>query len=70
MERGVAIVTGGARGIGRGCAHALAHRGVAIALQRTGSPRDVAAPVAFLATAEPMFITGRDITIDGFQRNR
>ncbi|MCY4451537.1 MAG: SDR family NAD(P)-dependent oxidoreductase [Immundisolibacterales bacterium] len=41
-----------------------------IALRRTGSPRDVAELVAFLATAEPMFITGQDITIDGFQWNR
>ena len=41
-----------------------------IALNRTGSPSDVAELVAFLATAEPMFITGQDITIDGFQWNR
>ena len=41
-----------------------------IALRRTGSPRDVAELVAFLATTEPMFITGQDITIDGFQWNR
>ncbi len=41
-----------------------------IALNRTGSPRDVAQLVAFLTTAEPMFITGQDITIDGFQWNR
>ena len=41
-----------------------------IALNRTGTPRDVAELVAFLTTAEPMYITGQDITIDGFQWNR
>ena len=41
-----------------------------IALNRTGSPRDVAELVAFLATVEPCFVTGQDITIDGFQWNR
>ena len=41
-----------------------------IALHRTGSPRDVAELVAFLATVEPCFVTGQDITIDGFQWNR
>lgn len=38
-----------------------------IALQRLGKPADVAELVAFLATAEPFFITGQAITIDGFQ---
>ena len=41
-----------------------------IALNRTGAPADVAQLVTFLATADPMFITGQDITIDGFQWNR
>lgn len=41
-----------------------------IALGRTGSPRDVAELVAFLTTTEPLYITGQDITIDGFQWNR
>lgn len=41
-----------------------------IALRRTGAPDDVARLVTFLATAEPMYITGQDITIDGFQWNR
>lgn len=40
-----------------------------IALNRVGSPRDVAELVTFLATVEPNFITGQAITIDGFQWN-
>jgi 3-oxoacyl-[acyl-carrier protein] reductase len=40
-----------------------------VALKRVGSPRDVAELVAFLATAEPCFITGQDFIIDGFQFN-
>jgi len=38
-----------------------------ITLNRLGTPADVAELVAFLATAEPFFITGQAITIDGFQ---
>lgn len=38
-----------------------------IALRRVGKPADVGELVAFLATVEPCFITGQDITIDGFQ---
>ena len=41
-----------------------------IALGRCGSVQDVAGLVAYLATTEPNFITGQDITIDGFQWNR
>lgn len=40
-----------------------------IALKRPGTPADVAEVVAFLATADPCFITGQDITIDGMQWN-
>jgi NAD(P)-dependent dehydrogenase (short-subunit alcohol dehydrogenase family) len=38
-----------------------------VALKRVGAPADVAEVVAFLATVEPCFVTGQDITIDGFQ---
>lgn len=38
-----------------------------IALQRVGTPADVAQVVAFLATSEPSFITGQEFIIDGFQ---
>ena len=41
-----------------------------IGLNRCGSPQDVAELVAFLTTAEHLFVTGQDITIDGFQWNR
>ena len=41
-----------------------------IALNRTGTTTDVAELVAFLTTTEPFFVTGQDITIDGFQWNR
>ena len=41
-----------------------------IAQQRVGSPKDVAELVAFLTLTEDCFITGQDITIDGFQWNR
>ncbi len=40
-----------------------------IALGRLGSPQDVGQLVAFLATAEPNFITGQTFVIDGFQWN-
>ena len=40
-----------------------------VALKRVGTPVDVGNLVAFLATTEPCFITGRDFIIDGFQYN-
>jgi len=40
-----------------------------IALRRMGKPDDIAALVVFLATAEPLYITGQDFVIDGFQYN-
>jgi 3-oxoacyl-[acyl-carrier protein] reductase len=40
-----------------------------IALKRPGSPADVAEVVTFLATSDPCFVTGQDITIDGLQWN-
>ncbi len=41
-----------------------------IALKRVGTTQDVAELVYFLALTEPSFITGQDITVDGFQWNR
>lgn len=38
-----------------------------ISLGRVGTPQDIASVVTFLATAEPNFITGQDIQIDGMQ---
>ena len=38
-----------------------------IALGRTGGPEDVAQVVAFLATADPLFVTGQEFVVDGFQ---
>ena len=38
-----------------------------IVLNRCGTPQDIAQVVKFLATSEPMFITGQDFIIDGFQ---
>ncbi|MDO1583511.1 SDR family NAD(P)-dependent oxidoreductase [Rhizobium oryzicola] len=38
-----------------------------ISMKRVGTPQDVASVVTFLATAEPNFVTGQDIQIDGFQ---
>lgn len=38
-----------------------------IALQRVGTPADVAQVVAFLATSEPSFISGQEFVVDGFQ---
>ena len=40
-----------------------------IALRRVGRTDDVAQLVLFLATSEPCFITGQDLTVDGFQYN-
>jgi 3-oxoacyl-[acyl-carrier protein] reductase len=38
-----------------------------IALNRLGTPKDVAELVAFLCTSQDMFITGQHFVIDGFQ---
>ena len=38
-----------------------------IALGRAGTPADIAQLVAFLATADPFFITGQEFIVDGFQ---
>jgi 3-oxoacyl-[acyl-carrier protein] reductase len=45
--------------------HAEFTRG--IALGRVGTPADIAQVVSFLGLSEPCFITGQDLTVDGFQ---
>ena len=49
-------------------AKALAHKvPEGISLERFGTPEDTGEVVAFMASAEPNFITGQAITVDGFQ---
>ncbi|MFI4986796.1 MAG: SDR family oxidoreductase [Alphaproteobacteria bacterium] len=38
-----------------------------MALGRLGTPEDVAQLVAYLATAEPNFMSGQAFVLDGFQ---
>ena len=48
----VAIVTGGARGIGRACAHALARAGHAVALAGADQRADLIVGIAFTGEAQ------------------
>lgn len=66
MPDKAAVVTGATQGIGRGCALALARRGVAVALVDLRHEA-LAEVVAFLATVTPNFITGEVIDVDGGQ---
>jgi 3-oxoacyl-[acyl-carrier protein] reductase len=54
--------------------HVIVERGAeiaakGIALRRVGKVEDVASLATYLAMAEPCFITGQDINVDGFQYN-
>ena len=67
----VAVVTGGARGIGRATARLLAQRGAAVCVNyavhadAADEPEDIANAVVFLASPESGWITAQVLTVDG-----
>ena len=60
----VAVVTGGARGLGRATARLLAQRGAAVCVNYAVH-EDIASAVVFLASRASGWITAQVLTVDG-----
>ena len=78
----VAVVTGGAQGIGAATARRLAERGDTVAvvdltaelvavqtpLRRVGQPEEVAAVIAFLSSDDASYVSGQTLYVNGGAR--
>jgi NAD(P)-dependent dehydrogenase (short-subunit alcohol dehydrogenase family) len=59
------VVTGGAHGIGRASALRFASEGAQVNVTAMFPPEEMAAAVAFLASADASYITGQTLLVDG-----